>query len=69
MGSMSIYEYVLSRITEDLLPYGYKRSGKGTLFYKYSADKKVACAFEMQKSVFNSADDYSFTFNLDRMTI
>ena len=64
MDSMSIYEYVLSRITEDLLPYGYKRSGKGTLFYKYSADKKVACAFEMQKSAFNSADDYSFTFNL-----
>lgn len=59
-----IYEYILSRITEDLAPYGYKRSGKGTLFYRYSADKKVGCAFEMQKSMFNSPDDYSFTFNL-----
>ena len=59
-----IYEYILSRITEDLASYGYKRSGKGTLFYRYSADKKVGCAFEMQKSMFNSPDDYSFTFNL-----
>lgn len=64
MDSMSIYEYILSRIAEDLLPYGYKRSGKGKLFYRYSADKKVACAFEMQKSMFNFPDDYSFTFNL-----
>ena len=59
-----IYENILSRITEDLASYGYKRSGKGTLFYRYSADKKVGCAFEMQKSMFNSPDDYSFTFNL-----
>ena len=59
-----IYEYILSRITEDLASYGYKRSGKSTLFYRYSADKKVGCAFEMQKSMFNSPDDYSFTFNL-----
>ncbi len=64
MDMTSICEYILSRITEDLLSHGYKRSGKGTLFYKYSADKKVACAFEMQKSMFNSPDDYSFTFNL-----
>ena len=64
MDMASIYEYVLSRIAQDLLVYGYKRSGKGTLFYKYSDDKKVACVFEMQKSMFNSSDDYSFTFNL-----
>ena len=64
MDITSIYEYMLSRIGEDLASHGYKRSGKGTLFYRYSADKKVACAFEMQKSMFNSPDDYSFTFNL-----
>ena len=60
----SIYEYILSRIAEDLLPYGFKRNGKGRLFYRYSADKKVGCVFEMQKSMFNLSDDYSFTFNL-----
>ena len=59
-----IYEYILSRIAEDLASYGYKRSGKSTLFYRYSADKKVGCVFEMQKSMFNLPDDYSFTFNL-----
>ena len=64
MDITSIYEYILSRIAEDLLPYGYKRSGKGGLFYRYSEDKKVGCAFELQKSMFNSPDDYSFTFNL-----
>jgi hypothetical protein len=64
MDMTSIYEYILSRIADDLLPYGYKRSGKGRLFYRYSADKKVGCAFEMQKSMFNFPGDYSFTFNL-----
>ena len=64
MDITSIYEYILSRIAEDLLRYGYKRSGKSSLFYRYSADKKVGCAFEMQKSMFNSPDNYSFTFNL-----
>ena len=64
MDMTSIYEYILSRIAEDLSPYGYKRSGKSSLFYRYSADKKVGCIFEMQKSMFNSPDDYSFTFNL-----
>ena len=64
MNMTSIYEYILSRIAEDLSPYGYKRSGKSSLFYRYSADKKVGCVFEMQKSMFNSPDDYSFTFNL-----
>ena len=59
-----IYEYILSRIAEDLASYGYKRSGKSTLFYRYSADKKVGCVFEMQKSMFNLPDNYSFTFNL-----
>lgn len=64
MDISSIYEYILSRIGEDLATYGYKRSGKSTLFYRYSADKKIGCALEMQKSMFNSPDDYSFTFNL-----
>ena len=64
MDVASIYEYILSKIAEDLIPYGYKRSGKGRLFYRYSADKKVGCALEMQKSMFNSPGDYSFTFNL-----
>ena len=50
-----IYEYLLSKISEDLSAYGYKRSGKSTLFYRYSADKKVGCAFEMQKSLGKSS--------------
>ena len=58
-----IYEYILSRVGEDLKPYGYKRSGKGTLFYCYSADRKVGCAIEMQKSIFNTPESHSFTFN------
>ena len=64
MDITAIYEYILSRIQEDLANYGYSRSGKSGLFYRYSADKKVGCAFEMQKSMFNLTDDYSFTFNL-----
>ena len=64
MDITAIYEYILSRIQEDLANYGYSRSGKSGLFYRYSADKKVGCAFEMQKSMFNLPDDYSFTFNL-----
>ena len=64
MDSVAIYDYILSRVNEDLTPYGYKRSGKGALFYRYSADKKVGCAIEMQKSILNSPESYSFTFNL-----
>ena len=64
MDIVPIYDYILTRISEDLLLYGYKRSGKGVLFYRYSADKKVGCAIEMQKSTFNSPEGYSFTFNL-----
>lgn len=64
MDSTAMYEYILSRIQEDLLPYGYKRSGKGGLFYRYSCEGKVGCAIEMQKSMFNSPGVYSFTFNL-----
>lgn len=64
MDINAIYEYILSRISDDLTPYGYKRSGKSGLFYRYSSDKKVGCAFEMQKSMFNSLEGYSFTFNL-----
>lgn len=64
MDNTTIYEYILSRITEDLIPFGYKRSGKSALFYRYSTDKKVGCVFEMQKSMFNLPNNYSFTFNL-----
>ena len=64
MDSTVIYEYLLSRIQEDLANYGYRRSGKSGLFYRYSADKKVGCVIEMQKSMLNSPESYSFTFNL-----
>lgn len=63
MDSAVIYEAILSKVQADLLNYGYTRSGKSTLFYRYSADKKVGCCIEMQKSMFNLPDDYSFTFN------
>lgn len=63
MDSAVIYESVLSNVQADLLEYGYARSGKSTLFYRYSADKKVGCCIEMQKSMFNCSDSYSFTFN------
>lgn len=64
MDMTSIYEYILSRIAEDLLRYGYKRSGKGTLFYRYSADRQIACGIQMQKSMYNSPESCSFTFNV-----
>jgi len=64
MDSTKIYEYILSRMNDDLAPFGYCRSGKSTLFYRYSLDKKVACCIELQKSMFNSPESYSFTFNL-----
>ena len=41
MDSAVIYEAILSNVQADLLNYGYTRSGKSTLFYRYSADKKV----------------------------
>lgn len=41
MDSSTIYEYILSRVQADLTPYGYSRSGKSALFYRYSADKKL----------------------------
>jgi len=63
MDSAAIYESVLSRVQTDLLNYGYIRSGKSALFYRYSADRKVGCCIEMQKSMFNFPDSYSFTFN------
>ncbi len=64
MDAAMIYEYILSRINDELTPHGYSRSGKSALFYRYSADKKVACCIQMQKSMFNSPESYSFTFNL-----
>jgi len=69
MDSTTIYEYILSRIGDDLAPYGYKRSGKGRLFYRYFADGKVGCAVEMQKSMFNSREYCSFTFNLSCVSL
>ena len=41
MDSAVIYEAILSKVQADLLNYGYTRSGKSTLFYRYSADKKI----------------------------
>ncbi len=64
MDCTMVYEYILLRINDELTPFGYSRSGKSTLFYHYSADKKVACCIELQKSIFNSPERYSFTFNL-----
>ena len=61
MDSAVIYESVLSNVQADLLKYGYARSGKSALFYRYSADKKVGCCIEMQKSMFNFPDNYSFS--------
>ncbi len=60
----AICEYVLSRVYDDLASYGYKRSGKGKLFYRYTAGGKVGCAVEMKKSMFNSSESFSFTFNI-----
>ena len=48
MDSAVIYEAILSKVQADLLNYGYTRSGKSTLFNRYSADKKVGCCIEMQ---------------------
>ena len=64
MDNTAIYEYILSRVQADLADHGYSRSGKGALFYRYSANKKVSCAVEMQRSMFNSPESHSFTFNL-----
>ena len=63
MDASYIYEYVLSRIAEDLSPYGFKRSGKGLLFYRYLVDRRIACGISMQKSLNNSPESHSFTFN------
>ena len=44
MDNAVIYAYILSRVQADLADHGYSRSGKGALFYRYSANKKVSCA-------------------------
>lgn len=64
MEQNSIYEYILSRVQTDLARYGYERSGKSRFFYQYAVGGKVGCIIEMQKSMFNFPDSYSFTFNL-----
>ena len=69
MDSKAVYDHVLSRVEEDLKHYGYKRSGKGRLFYRYSADGKVGCAVEMQKSAYSSGDNHRFTFNIGCVAI
>ena len=65
MNSTDVYDYILSRVNEDLISYGYKRSGKGKLFYRYSADRKIACGIDMQKKIFNSPEGYYFSFTFD----
>lgn len=62
MDVKSIYEYFLTRISEDASPDGYKRCGKS--FYRLSAEGKVGCAIEMQRSSNNTVGSCSFTFNL-----
>ena len=42
-----MYEYILFRIQEQLEKDGYRRSGKSALFYRYHADKQVACVLGM----------------------
>lgn len=64
MDNNEIYQYILSKVQSDLSEYGYSRSGNSMLFYRYSADKRIACCIEMQKSMFNYSGSYSFTFNL-----
>lgn len=59
----SLYETVLTCAAGTLASHGFVRSGKSALFYHYSAGKKIACAIEMQKSMFNYPGSYSFTFN------
>ena len=64
MENEVIYEALLSKVQAELEPFGFKRSGKSTLFYRYSHDKKIACGLQMQKSMFNGPEGLSFTFNL-----
>lgn len=64
MNNEQIYETILSRIETELKKFGFKRSGKGKLYYRYFADKKVGCGIEMQKSMFNYPGYISFTFNM-----
>ena len=58
-----MYEALLSMVQGELEHFGFKRSGKSTLFYRYSHDKKIACGLQMQKSMFNGPEGLSFTFN------
>lgn len=64
MQNRIFYEHILSKVTDQLEDFGYSRSGKSALFYRYSDDKTVASAIEMQKSILNSEHSFSFTFNL-----
>ncbi len=64
MENVKIYESILSNVATELTHFGFQRSGKSTLFYRYSYDKKIACALQMQKSMFNGPEGLSFTFNL-----
>jgi len=69
LTTAQIYEYVLSRVQEQLEKDGYKRSGKGTVFYRYHTDKRLACVVGMQKSFDNGPESLFFTFNLDCVTV
>ncbi len=63
MENAEIYESILSKIATELAHFGFQRSGKSALFYRYSHDKRIACALQMQKSMFNGPEGLSFTFN------
>ena len=63
------YEYVLSHMQKRLEQEGYKRSGKSGVFYRYHADRRVACILGMQKSMDNFSGISAFTFNVGCITI
>lgn len=62
-------EFVLSRMQELLEKDGYRRNGKGTIFYRYHADRRIACVLGMQKSVNNCYGNFEFTFNVGCVSI
>lgn len=61
------FEKVMTAIGEALAVFDYRRSGN--LFYRYYEGKKIACAIEVQRSMWNSAESCSFTMNVACITV
>lgn len=59
-----MYDYILDEMAVQLSDYGFKRSGKGLLFYQYYENKKIVCGIKMQKSMDNCRGYHKFTFNI-----